>query len=341
MKRIASRLVALLLALTLLVGALFALGCGDAVPTGAVAKVGDAVVTKAQFDVLMTQIKTQAKNQSTSFPAVSSAAYKSYVASVVDYLVQDELIAQGASRMKLIVSDSEVADQVKQIKQANGGEKELLALLKQQGMTMALLETSLRSQLRSQKVAAAVVKDVKVGKQTLRAYWRVHSADYQKKATRTVRHVLVSTKVKAQKVRELLAAGATWKKVAKQYSTDPGSKSKGGSLGAIKRGTMVNAFDKAAFSLKKGVISEPVKTQFGWHVIQVTASTATTKVTFAQAKSRLQQTLLQQAQQAAWEAWLAKAVKGADIKYAVGYDPAELTSAASASASPSPSAAGQ
>jgi foldase protein PrsA len=306
-----------------------------------VAKVGGDVVTKAQFDELMTQLKTQAKNQSASFPAAGTASYKSYAAGVVDYLVQAELIDQGAARMKVSVSDSEVASQVKRIEKAYGGENKVLALLKPQGMTMALLKMSLRVQLLSGKVSSAAVKDVKVSGQKMRAYWRAHSADYQKKATRTVRHVLVASKARAQKVRRLLAAGATWKKVAKQYSTDSGSKNSGGNLGALTRGTAVSAVDKAAFSLRKSVLSQPIKTQFGWHIIQVTAASAARKVTFAQAASKLKQTLLSQARQAAWKAWLAKAAASTEITYAAGYDPSVLKAAASASASPSPSATAQ
>jgi foldase protein PrsA len=333
--RLVARVVALLLVVGLFTGALAAAGCGDSVPSGAVAKVGSAVVTKGQVDELMNQVKVQTQSQSASFPAAGTATYKAYVASVVGYLVQAQLITQGAPALKVTVSNAQVTSQITSIEQSYGGEKKVLALLKKQGMTMALLKTSLRNQLLASGVATAVVKNVKVSDQQIRAYWQAHSASYQKAATRTVRHVLVPTKTNAQKVRRLLVGGATWKRVARQYSTDASSKAKGGSLGAIKRGTMGTAFDNAAFSLKKGAVSQPVHTKDGWHIIEVTASTTAVKTSFAKAKSQIKQTLLQQLQQAAWKAWLAKAAKDAPVKYAAGYDPAELTASASASASPS------
>ena len=97
------------------------------------------------------------------------------------------------------------------------------------------------------------------------------------------RHVLVKTKAEAEKVQALLAADnsdANWKKVAKQYSIDPGSKDNGGSLGSFPKGRMVAEFDKVAFSLKPGTVSVPVKTQFGWHVIEVTKKTPGSTKTF-------------------------------------------------------------
>ncbi len=149
------------------------------------------------------------------------------------------------------------------------------------------------------------------------------------------RHILVKTKAEAEKVRALLQADntdANWKKVAKQYSTDTGSKNNGGSLGNFPKGRMVKAFEDAAFALKVGQISQPVKTQFGYHVIEVTKKTQASKQTLAQAKATIEQQLKYQKQSTAWEDWLKKAIADAGVAYAAGFDPATLT------ASPSPAA---
>ena len=84
---------------------------------------------------------------------------------------------------------------------------------------------------------------------------------------------------------------ANWKKVAAQYSIDPGSKDKGGSLGTFPKGRMVAEFDKVAFSVKPGTVSVPVKSQFGWHVIEVTKKTPGSTKTFEEAKAMIEQTL--------------------------------------------------
>ncbi|MEE9594698.1 MAG: peptidylprolyl isomerase [Candidatus Hydrothermarchaeales archaeon] len=80
-------------------------------------------------------------------------------------------------------------------------------------------------------------------------------------------HVLVKTEDEAKKVLDELNNGKSFSKVAKECSLCP-SKKRGGDLGTFGRGKMVKEFEKTAFSLSKGQVSEPVKTQFGWHVIK-------------------------------------------------------------------------
>ena len=83
------------------------------------------------------------------------------------------------------------------------------------------------------------------------------------------RHILVKTKKEAEDIIKQLDKGADFAKLAKEKSTGP-SAAKGGELGYFSKGQMVPAFEQAAFSLKPGQYTEePVKTQFGWHVIQV------------------------------------------------------------------------
>ena len=81
-------------------------------------------------------------------------------------------------------------------------------------------------------------------------------------------HILVGPKDLADELYDKLHDGYNFKELAMKYSKCP-SKSKGGNLGWFKRGQMVRPFENAAFSLKKGMISQPVKTEFGWHIIKV------------------------------------------------------------------------
>jgi peptidyl-prolyl cis-trans isomerase C len=83
------------------------------------------------------------------------------------------------------------------------------------------------------------------------------------------RHILVESEAKAKEVFELIAHGEDFARMAKQHSKDPGSKDDGGDLGYFTKGQMVPQFEEAAFKLKKGDISQPVQSQFGWHVIKL------------------------------------------------------------------------
>ena len=111
------------------------------------------------------------------------------------------------------------------------------------------------------------------------------------------RHILVADEATANTVRQRLINGEDFAKVAAEVSTDTGTKDKGGDLGWFARGTMVPEFDAVAFTLKVGEISQPVKSQYGYHIIQVLAHDTVP----------LDASAYQQAQQTAFNDWLTKA----------------------------------
>ncbi len=114
----------------------------------------------------------------------------------------------------------------------------------------------------------------------IQQYYNDHASDYSVPEQAKSRHILISVpagadaktdaaaKAKAESVLKQLQAGGSWTELAKKYSDDPGSKDQGGELGFAQRGKMVPAFDQAIFSQKIGDIAV-VKTNFGYHVVQV------------------------------------------------------------------------
>lgn len=83
------------------------------------------------------------------------------------------------------------------------------------------------------------------------------------------RHILVESEVKAKEIFEKIAHGEDFARMAKEHSKDPGSKDEGGDLGYFARGQMVPVFEETAFKLKAGEVSQPVQSQFGWHIIKL------------------------------------------------------------------------
>ncbi len=330
--------------LGLLASALVFAACGgNNVPAGAIASVGGATVTQQQFDQILAQAKAQYASQQGAppFPKEGTAQYDQLKASIVNYLVQNEVIKQQAADMNVSVTQKQLDERIKQVTQQVGGQKKLDALLKKQGVTMEQLNTQLEAQMLQDAVRTKVGDNAKVTEEQIKAYYNDPKNKQQFVVPDSIeaRHVLVKTKAEAEKVQKLLAADnsdANWNKVAKQYSIDPGSKDKGGSLGSFPKGRMVPEFEKVAFSIKPGTVSAPVKSQFGWHVIEVTKKTPGSSKTFEEAKPMIDQSLKSQLQAKAWETWLADAEKKADIKYASGFDPKTLTASPSPSGSAAP-----
>ncbi|OTG64773.1 peptidylprolyl isomerase [Acinetobacter silvestris] len=86
--------------------------------------------------------------------------------------------------------------------------------------------------------------------------------------TAIVRHILVKDKDLAEQLKKKILSGADFAKIAKQHSTCPSSK-KGGELGEIKKGQLVTPIDKAVFTLKENELHGPIKSQFGWHLLEI------------------------------------------------------------------------
>jgi peptidyl-prolyl cis-trans isomerase C len=125
------------------------------------------------------------------------------------------------------------------------------------------------------------------------------------------KHILVPTEEEAKKLYDQLKKGADFDKLAKEKSTDKGSGANGGELGWFTKDKMVPQFAEAAFKLKKGDVSEPVKSEFGWHIIKVEDRRPVQVASFEDMKESLKGELANKAVQTYVESLLKKA----DIKY--------------------------
>jgi foldase protein PrsA len=209
---------------------------------------------------------------------------------VLQQLVQETLIAQYAKNNNITVTDAEVDAKENQIK-ANFPSGSWDEMLKARGLTEADVRSALREQLILDK---ALQKDVTITPAQIRDYFNKNRASFDKPEQVTARHILVPNLAMANMIEAQLKAGKSFSDLAEKYSTDPGSKSKGGDLGSFRRGQMVPAFDKYAFSAPIGQISPPIKSPFGYHIIQVESRTPGQKATLQSATPQIIDTLRQQ-----------------------------------------------
>ena len=159
--------------------------------------------------------------------------------------------------------------------------------------------------------------------QQAQQYYQAHLKDYQVQDQVKVRHILISVpkgadattdaaaKAKAQDVLKQLRAGGNWAELAKKYSDDPGSKETGGELGFLQHGVTVPEFDKAAFSLSPGQISDLVKTQFGYHIIQTEEKQTAHTKPFEEVRGTILATMVRDKEAQAAQAFAASLVSEA------------------------------
>lgn len=209
---------------------------------------------------------------------------------VLQQLVQETLIEEYAKQNNITVTDAEIDARENQIK-ANFPSGSWDEMLKSRGLSEADVRSALREQVILDK---ALAKDVTITPAQVKDYFNKNHASFDKPEEVTARHILVPTLALANQIEADLKAGQNFSDLAKKYSTDPGSKEKGGELGAFRRGQMVPAFDKYAFSAPIGQISPPIKSPFGYHVIQVESRTPGQKATLASATPQIMDTLRQQ-----------------------------------------------
>jgi peptidyl-prolyl cis-trans isomerase C len=110
------------------------------------------------------------------------------------------------------------------------------------------------------------------------------------------RHILVPTEKEAQAILEELKRGTDFAELARQKSKDPGAAAEGGDLGYFTKDQMVPEFSEVAFKLNKGELSDPIKTQFGWHIIRVEDKRSKRPPDFADVKDQVETYVIRRAQ---------------------------------------------
>ncbi len=331
----------LTLALLLATVALAATACGggsDSVPAGAVAVVDGTEIPKSDLDDLVAYAKQGYKSQGQEFPKAGTPEYQSLQTQYVALLVEAAEFRKAADDLGVPVTPKDV-DEVEDTfvkDKFQGNEAEYEKALKKAGYTREQYRTNaLEFSALSKNLFDEVTKDVKVTEQEILEYYTQNQSQFGGDS-RDVRHILVTekgkdgnvdfaaSKKKADEIYAQLAGGADFAALAKAESQDPGSAAKGGKL-TITRGSTVPEFDKVSFELDQGELSKPVKTQYGYHVIEAISSVRKGP-TLDDVRPVVKAQLLQQKRNDDMQAWIDELRKQYEgkVSYAAGYEPPEL-----------------
>jgi foldase protein PrsA len=245
---------------------------------------------KGQPKVTDGQLKAQCKQE-----------YGALRDQVLQLLISFEWIEGEAKQQDIKVTDAEIKKSFdKQRKQAFPKDADFAKFLKQSGQTEADILQRVRLDTLSNKIRAKVTKGKdQVSDAQITAYYNKNKARFAQPERRDLRIVLTKDKAKADQALKALKGGQAFKAVAKKFSIDKASKAQGGKLPAVAKGQQEKALDTAIFAAKKGKLTGPVKTQFGYYVFEVTKVTKASQQTLDQAKATIKQTLASQNQQKA------------------------------------------
>jgi parvulin-like peptidyl-prolyl isomerase len=301
----------------LVVVAVTAVACGESdsssLPDGVVLRVGDASITEQQLDRAVAQSAAELKAQGQTVPSEGAAGYDQFRAQVLDSLRRQKILAFEARECgsPCKVTEQQIDDALAQIVKANfnGKQEEFDAFLKQRGITEAEARDIVkngRQGLQETKVFNHVTRGVRFSEADARRYYDAHPEEWKEAAGRNAAHILVATEAEANRLRAEVTP-ENFAQLARENSID-GTAKDGGELGPVQKGQFVPPFEKAALALKDGEISQPVKTQFGWHIIMVDITPART-TSFADAKDQIISSQLAQKRQAEFATWSQEALE--------------------------------
>jgi foldase protein PrsA len=320
-----------------LTGALALVACGNEVPPGAVAKVGDTEITQEQFDKWLTiatkgqaqggqatpldapefekcvaakkkapAAEGQGKQTEAALKKQCKTEYDSIKAQVMQFLIQAEWVTQEAEKRNVEVKPAQLQKTLEdQKKQAFPTDKAYKTYLESSGMTEEDILFRVKLNELQTKLTQAVTEDAKkVSDADVQEYYEKNQKRFAQPERRDLLIVLTKTEAKAEAAKQALDAGEPWKQVVKQYSIDETTKAQGGKLAAVAKGQQDKALEDAVFAASKGEVEGPVKTQFGWYVFEVEKITPASQQSLEQSRDTIKNLLRSQRQQKTLDAFI-------------------------------------
>jgi foldase protein PrsA len=310
--------------------------CGNDVPPGAVAKVGDDTITQDEFTKWLTAavksqtqggtatvpdppdygkcvtakkkqpVQGQSKQTTAALKKQCKSEYTTLKRQVMQFLIQASWVEQEADKQNITVSDKTVrAALEKQKKAAFPTTKAYQQFLKTSGMSEADILFRVKLSQLQDKLTKKITSDAKkVSNTDVEAYYNKNKTRFAQPERRDLRVVLTKTQDKANQARAAIEGGQAWKDVAKQYSIDEASKAQGGKLASVSKGQQDKALEEAVFAAQKGDLKGPVKTQFGWYVFEVEKITPASQQSLDQSRDAIKSLLEGQRKQKSLDSFI-------------------------------------
>lgn len=219
----------------------------------------------------------------------------------VDKLITDKIIEKESKKENISVTKEELDKELTEYMDSYGGEDVFNQMLEMNNVNISEIEKSMKSHLVMEKL---LEKRISITDEDMEAYFEENKDGFAEEEKVQASHILVEDEKTAKELVEKLAAGKDFAELAKEYSTDEESREFGGDLGLFGRGEMVQEFEDAVFALEIGERSEPVKTEYGYHIIKLEDKQEAKAAVFEDVKEEIKSTLLDAEMQEEYATWL-------------------------------------
>ena len=240
------------------------------------------------------------------------AMYAQNGEAVLDDLIMRLLIKQEGRRLGLIVTNEEIEKIITE--NFPGGEEELNSALQYYGLTMDAFREETALNLLLRKIAHS---QIEIGEGDTEEYYEANKERFSIPTEVEARHILVETEEEANALIAQLEDGADFAELAKEHSLDKANKDSGGNLGYFTKDDMVAELSAAAFALAVGERSQPVKTSYGYHIIEVLNRKEGRARSYGEVKDEVREALLEEKTYEFTSELLARLRAEAKIKYNV------------------------
>lgn len=234
-----------------------------------------------------------------------------YGQELLDTLITGKVIEQEVKKENIQVTQEEIDEEKAAYAESYGGEEALKQTLETSGLTMADFEEDIESYLATKKL---LEPRIKITEEDMKAYFEENKDSFAQQEQVNASHILVEDEETAKEVIGKLNDGGDFAELAAEYSIDESNKDAGGDLGFFGKGDMAEEFEEMAFSLEPGKISDPVKTEYGYHVIKVAEKKEAKEAVYEDVKEEIQNTLLETEMQTEYTAWLEEKFEEYEIK---------------------------